>query len=283
VSSSLEIKKRIFLVGSARSGTTLLQSILSAHPEIFTFPETHFFSKTIPMRKSAQILWRIRRKDHSIILNYLKNIEGFEPKEKIDDLLPRKTISINKWVNGIIKLLDDIALHKHYSIWLEKTPYHLRYINLITRAKKDIDFVHIIRKGEDVIASLYDATHKYPEQWGGARSLENCVKRWKRDIKISLKFVGKKNHFFVLYDDLVDKPHETIKKLCNELEIKYVKTMLEDYINQVDKIVLAEEKWKSNVKKKIERRSKFDEVLSEVQKDYVRKEIEDINLAIFKS
>jgi len=37
------IKTRAFLVGCPRSGTTLLQAMLFAHPEIYSFPETNFF------------------------------------------------------------------------------------------------------------------------------------------------------------------------------------------------------------------------------------------------
>ena len=43
-----ESKKAVFIVGSARSGTTLLQSMLASHPEVYSFPETHFFRGTIP-------------------------------------------------------------------------------------------------------------------------------------------------------------------------------------------------------------------------------------------
>ena len=35
--------KRVLLVGCPRSGTTILQAILSSHPEVFSLPETHFF------------------------------------------------------------------------------------------------------------------------------------------------------------------------------------------------------------------------------------------------
>jgi hypothetical protein len=35
--------KRIFLVGAPRSGTTILQSLLAAHPEVISFPESKFF------------------------------------------------------------------------------------------------------------------------------------------------------------------------------------------------------------------------------------------------
>src|ERR1043166_465784 len=41
------IERRIFLVGCARSGTTLLQSLLAAHSSIASFPETHFFAATV--------------------------------------------------------------------------------------------------------------------------------------------------------------------------------------------------------------------------------------------
>ena len=35
--------KRLMIVGCPRSGTTLLQSILSAHNDVFSLPETHFY------------------------------------------------------------------------------------------------------------------------------------------------------------------------------------------------------------------------------------------------
>ena len=35
--------KQIFIVGSSRSGTTMMGRILNNHPKIFTFRELHFF------------------------------------------------------------------------------------------------------------------------------------------------------------------------------------------------------------------------------------------------
>jgi len=37
----------IFIVGVGRSGTSLLQSMLNAHPEIVSTPETHFLRKYV--------------------------------------------------------------------------------------------------------------------------------------------------------------------------------------------------------------------------------------------
>ena len=43
-SNTRAILSRIFLVGCPRSGTTLTQSLLAAHPMVASFPESHFFS-----------------------------------------------------------------------------------------------------------------------------------------------------------------------------------------------------------------------------------------------
>ena len=39
----MKVKERVFIVGVPRSGTTLIQSLLASHPQIETFPESHFF------------------------------------------------------------------------------------------------------------------------------------------------------------------------------------------------------------------------------------------------
>jgi hypothetical protein len=39
---------QFFIVGCGRSGTTLLKSILSAHPALYVMPETFFFRSILP-------------------------------------------------------------------------------------------------------------------------------------------------------------------------------------------------------------------------------------------
>src|SRR5271167_4804558 len=42
-----EIAGRLFVVGCPRSGTTLLQSLLAAHPSVHSFPETAVFGRLL--------------------------------------------------------------------------------------------------------------------------------------------------------------------------------------------------------------------------------------------
>jgi len=41
----------VFIVGCARSGTTLLQRIVNAHPQIAITPETHWLTQYFPERR----------------------------------------------------------------------------------------------------------------------------------------------------------------------------------------------------------------------------------------
>src|SRR5207244_597995 len=47
------LQRPIFIVGCPRSGTTLVQCILSASAEAFSLPETHFFSHVLQAIDSA--------------------------------------------------------------------------------------------------------------------------------------------------------------------------------------------------------------------------------------
>lgn len=263
------IKKRLFIVGTPRSGTTLLQSLLAAHPDIYSFPETHFFSKTMPMRRSMRLLWQIQKKDINHIISFLKEIH----KEKFIDYViqqfPKGFSTIRHWSKQLIFLLDAITLDEGYNIWLEKTPAHLRYISVIESTKLPVEFIHIIRDGKDVVASLYDVTHRFPEIWGKPRSIDNCINRWKLEVSISRKYVGKSNHHFIFYEELVEHPKEKIQRLCEKLNIGYSDNIIEDYKHAAGKLIVKNETWKENTNKEIKPRSKFEKVFTFEQREYI--------------
>lgn len=278
---SEKIQKRIFLVGAARSGTTLLQRLLAAHSEIYSFPETHFFSKTIPMRRSKRQIWRFRKKNIEIISQFFQNI-GAEDSEIFIDSLNRETISLKHWIRGLLNILDEVTLRNGYTIWLEKTPSHLRYVNILEKTKPCMNYIHIIRNGEDVVASLYEVTRKHKDKWGGERTLDNCIGRWKRDITISKSYFGKQNHFFILYKELVEKPETIIQYLFEKLQLTYEEGIIENYGDESSKLVLEDENWKKDPSKKIGKRSKFAKIFNEEEQKYVKSKINDIDLSVFK-
>jgi len=66
------VKKRIFLVGCPRSGTTLLQQILNAHSQIAIAPETKFIKRYWQKRKLYGNLFDDQNY-HKLISNIVKH------------------------------------------------------------------------------------------------------------------------------------------------------------------------------------------------------------------
>ena len=151
-----ESKKAVFIVGSARSGTTLLQSMLASHPEVYSFPETHFFRGTIPKFSFLRWLKFYGEKDKEFIRQFLNRVN----RNELDVKIPSTTFSTTEWVKGLLDLLDSLSQNSTEKIWVEKTPMHLYFASLIENVRQETNFIHIIRDGKDVVASLFDASEK---------------------------------------------------------------------------------------------------------------------------
>jgi hypothetical protein len=132
-------EKRIFtgtpiiIGGGARSGTTLLLSILSAHKSVFAF------------------------KRELGLFKYGKEIEGRFTPERIDRFY--RSILWNRMGRGVDR-------------WCEKTPNNIRYIQRIDSffQNREYRFIHIVRDGRDVVLSRHPHTthriyHVEPSEW----------------------------------------------------------------------------------------------------------------------
>ena len=169
--------KRIFLVGAPRSGTTILQSVLAAHPKITSFPETKFF----------HYLWSDRLKSKLPDRLY----EFFYDEIARPDLYDRSEIykrgSTTNQIEWFVGILDQLATEEGNNIWLEKTPEHVYFIQDILHYLPDAKFIHIIRNPLDVVASMRKATSDplHNAVWGGEWTLQFCVDRWKSSALVN--------------------------------------------------------------------------------------------------
>ncbi len=266
---SNEIMGRIFIVGCARSGTTLLQRLLSAHPLVQSFPESHFFSSIQTTGWKGML--GIANRDTS------KRFKEFLVECQQEDLIrqiPHKSLWARAHIKNFTATLDEITRRNNCKLWLEKTPLHLHYINLIQKHLPGAKFIHIIRRGEDVVASMYEVTQKYPDKWGGPRSVGMCIDRWNNDIAITQNYLKNKDHFIVSYEKLVESPKATLQGACNFLSIHYCDTMLNQRAD-TNNIVLGYEEWKNGVNEKINQRSgkKFNKNFTTEQQSYIKERL----------
>jgi peptidoglycan/xylan/chitin deacetylase (PgdA/CDA1 family) len=209
--------KRIFLVGSPRSGTTILQSLLAAHPEVISFPESKFFHYLLYDKLAGKLSGRMESffKDEIKRPELLRDFDASQTTE-------------NK-VGWFSAVLDSLALEQNKSIWLEKTPEHIYFIEDIEKFLPDAKFIHILRNGMDTIASMYEATRSFHDLWGNVWDLEHCIDRWKYAMLTSHKYVNTSNHILVKYEELVDDKTKILSQVCNFLGIEYDAGMLINY------------------------------------------------------
>ena len=269
------IERRIFIVGAPRSGTTLAQSLLAAHSEITSYTESHFFrkhfSRVAPL--SLPILTRNPRPRLSEFLE--ENGEApppaaewfFEKKRwalEIRPFLPFQTLPVAR---QLVRVLDELAQRRGAANWIEKTPWHLRSIPLLEKTSPGgrTYFIHVIRNGLEVVASL----HKASQEWERSYGLGACVARWNKDLGRSLDRIDRPNHQFVAYEHLTSDPEATVKLLLDGLGLAWEPAILEHYGRTSEGVITTREDWKTGVGRAIRHSATSEEVLTPEQREWV--------------
>jgi hypothetical protein len=210
---------------------------------------------------------------------YHKTLE-YIGKGKVFQDLPQSSLFIRQFTKAFVRSLDRIAVEGGYNIWLEKTPRHLHYLKYIEKFVKKAKFIHIIRNGTDVVASLYEVTKKYPEIWGGHRTIDQCIERWISDLQITSNYKNKPNHCVVGYEELTTNPQKAISETCKFIGLEYSEIVMEEYISVFEEIVSDEELWKTSVKQPIKvcNGNKFYRLFNSKERQYIFNRVGSITI-----
>ena len=265
---------RYFLVGCPRSGTTLLQQIIVNYfPEIHSVPETQYFSIANPINPIKKFVgWK-----NLFVQGYNKKLAkklNLSYKSKYNTPLIGRD-----YYKGFIELMDDSAKQNDKQIWLEKTPRHLHFIDDISNIPNS-KFIHIIRKGEDVVSSLFSTTNTYPKKWGNKNftkfkgfSIDQCINRWNNDISITLNYKNDVNHLIISYEQLITNINESVSIIQSFVKLKPQLSNV-GLSNNTRKLIENRELWKANnFKDVIRNRSNFESIFNSQQKHYIRRQL----------
>ncbi len=273
------IARRLFLVGCPRSGTTLLQAMLASHPAVFSLPETDFVWRVVGQREALIVGGRVRSvrallgrarirlglcvRDTDRAWAELAEVAGAE----VSAFRPRGSLSIRRQLQAFARALDCLALERGKAAWLEKTPDHVFYLDAIQRCIPGVAAIHVIRRGEDVVASLRDAALRYPGGEGGwarYRDWRLGVARWNASVSRSLAYRGAPGHLLVRHEDVAAKPEDTLQRICRFAGLDFEPSMLRDYQEASARVSRREESWKAGVRGSIEASTsdKFDQLFT---------------------
>jgi hypothetical protein len=284
-------KARIFIVGCSRSGTTLVQSMLAAHPGLVSFPETQFFQYVAgysearlfgPERGKRRSLFGAARSRMRRMLR-LSSAAIREPFETIaaswQSVPPRSPRCFPCMPYALAcrefrALTDTIAEQVDAIGWVEKTPGHVHYVELIERYFPDAAVVHVVREGLEVVRSLRTAAERYPgSHWSDMYpNVERCVWRWNQAIRDTTAVADRRNHHIVRFEDLLSFPRETVHALCTALDLDFRPEMIHERDKTAPALYSAErEPWKTKVTAPVGKGvTRQDQILTEAEESWAR-------------
>ncbi|MCB0402026.1 MAG: sulfotransferase [Flavobacteriales bacterium] len=237
--------KSIFLTGVGRSGTTLLQSMLHAHPEICFTPETHFVKNYLVPSLTGKI--KFNNENLAQKLEQDKDIARLDLDWK--PLLDQTTITCSGCVINFFHTLFSAYIARygkpHFG---DKDPMNAPFIPHIKKAFPDAYLIHIIRDPRDVILS------RMKSDWGKHTPFFKHVSEYQSHIKKALhdgKTCFGERYIEVFYEHLLEDPEGELQRICTALGVNYTPEMM-NYHQKSDELVFGDEKaWKENVFKPV--------------------------------
>ena len=213
----------VFVLGCPRSGTTLVQLMLHAHPRIAIPPENRFVLPAYRRRLEFGDLED--RRNRLALARFIVRRRG----HKFRDLGLKRRQTIRQIVQGPPTLgsalgivLRAYAARFDRPRWGDKRPGYHNHIDVIMRLFPDAQIVHTVRDPRDCVASL-----KRMSWW--RRSSYHAISAWAESINHTedalSRYPGAVTR--VQYERLVADPESELRALCAALDEDFDSAMAE--------------------------------------------------------
>lgn len=212
-----------FIVGNARSGTTLLRAMLDSHPDLAIPWESYFITRLRPGRT------RYERPEGFAIDLFVNDLMqtpfafwSIDQGEIRDVLLEQDAGDYPGAVRAIFSLH---ARREGKTRWGDKTPEYVLEVDWLARLLPESSFVHIVRDGRDVALSLKEVS------WG-PKTFEKSVLGWQTAVNTARdagRRLGEARYLEIRYEELVGRPEQTLRLVCQFLHLDFDPGMLRYY------------------------------------------------------
>ena len=227
----------VFIVGAPRSGTTLLQTILAHHPELYSAPETSFFNRIIPALGAS-----FRSPSRLVPNTAITTIESdFEYMTGIKlDLRPR--LAEESDIKSVFESIMESFNHEEKRQWVEKTTNHARCMPLIQRFYPEAKFIHVIRDPVDSVGSMCQIR---PVDVNDLRiryvsPITGFARVWQKCVTSALSFPNQEQVCHVSYEDILGDPKGQIQRVCEFLSVTYSDDLLVGFESESKKLLSVE-------------------------------------------
>lgn len=212
-------KNLVLVVGSPRSGTTWVQRLLASHPDVETGQESDVFDLYVGPQLRT---WR-RELEADTSGRGGVGLGCYHLETEFVGILRRYLLEL---IGPMVGELEPGQL------FLEKTPSHVLFIHEIRELLPDARFVHVLRDGRDVVASLLAASRSWGSGWA-PDSVWRATRMWARHVEAGLAAAatlpGSTFHQ-LRYEDLLAEPAVELRQLATFLELEWREDALEEAV-----------------------------------------------------
>jgi hypothetical protein len=199
----------VFVLGSPRSGTTLLYDmLLSAGGFAVYLAESNVFNLLAPRFGDLGLRASRRRLLDSWLNSKLHRASGIDAER-----IRRRVLEDCRNPGDFLQIvMEEICTLQSMPRWAENSPEAILYLPLIKQLIPNARVLHIIRDGRDVATSLGRLRYVHPLPWEDLHSTIGCGLYWEWVVQQGRGFgraLGN-DYLEVHFEELLDRPQATL-------------------------------------------------------------------------
>ncbi len=216
-----------FIIGSARSGTTLLRLMLNAHRDVAVPPESRFVVELYDGSDEVEVESFLGQ------LGAHKRFEAWDlPLEAVRDEIGAAPKAA--YADAVAAPFRAYARVHGKRVWGDKTPRYVEHIPFLMQLFPQGRFIHLIRDGRNVALSYADVPF-------GPKNVAKAAVLWADRVQKGC-FAGRSlergRYIEIRYEDLVDDAAGEARDICEFLGLEFDEGML-DYTERARDAVLT--------------------------------------------
>lgn len=239
---AIQSKRPVFVVGHPRSGTTLVQLLITAHPTFWSAPETHFFTHVLDRTSN----WQTQRIPANRLPKLFERLAG-KPGIDLSDEVKASLLEEAKPGGIAAPVLLDRIMQAHRPAdsiatrWLEKSPRHVNFVPHILDFFPDARIINIVRDPRDVVSS----NRNFQRITDRTERRRICIQRslsWNRMVGSAGRLQPKEPRMMIIqYEHLTADPEKHLAEMMYFIGEEAQPDALASFSHNYDQVVLQKE------------------------------------------
>lgn len=223
-----------FVVGVARSGTTMLRLMLDAHSELAIPPETHFLPAVLSLHASGEV--QRDRFAEQVMSFFTWDDFGIDERDFLDAVAELRPFDLAAGLRCFYRLYAD---RQGKPRWGDKTPPYVNHVAAITECLAEAHIVHLIRDGRAVAASRRHL------DFGPGPEIRAQAEDWSGSIRAARAQARScRRYLEVHYEQLVSHPEATLVTVCDFLELTF-ESQMQSYFERASQRLQEFRDWRT--------------------------------------